>query len=108
MLMVVAGDVLIKGANVSLLHRSAVEQGRLYAVVRWSDPRGVADVDVSALLLGADGRVRSDEDFVFYNAPAGGDGAAARRGLGPARRLGRCPRCHGHRPGAVRHDLTSR
>jgi stress response protein SCP2 len=75
MLTIVASDVLTKGANVLLLHRSAMEQARLYAVVRWSDPRGVADVDVSALLLGADGRVRSDEDFVFYNAPAGGDGA---------------------------------
>lgn len=26
--------------------------------------------DVSALLLGADGRVRSDDDLVFYNHPA--------------------------------------
>ncbi len=29
-----------------------------------------ADLDVSALLLGADGKVRSDDDFVFYNQPA--------------------------------------
>jgi len=72
----VAHDVLSKGANVSLLHRSAVHEGRLHAVVRWSDRSGAAaDVDVAALLLGQDGRVRSDEDFVFYNAPTGGDGA---------------------------------
>jgi stress response protein SCP2 len=32
-------------------------------------------VDVSALLLGPDGRVRGDEDFVFYNAPTSADGA---------------------------------
>ncbi|WP_158228357.1 TerD family protein [Pseudonocardia sp. MH-G8] len=71
-----AQDVLSKGANVSLLHRSAVDEGRLHAVVRWSDPsEAAADVDVAALLLGQDGRVRSDEDFVFYNAPTGGDGA---------------------------------
>ncbi len=70
-----AHDVLTKGANVSLVHRSAVEESRLHAVVRWSDPSGAADVDVAALLLGPDGRVRSDEDFVFYNAPTGGDGA---------------------------------
>jgi stress response protein SCP2 len=70
----VASDVLTKGGNVALLHRSAVEQSRLQAVVRWSDPDG-AEVDVAALLLGPDGRVRSDEDFVFYNAPSGGDGA---------------------------------
>ena len=66
---------LPKGANVSLLQRSAIDEGRLQAVVRWSDPDGGIDVDVSALLLGPDGRVRSDADFVFYNAPAGGDGA---------------------------------
>ncbi|HEY0813494.1 MAG TPA: TerD family protein, partial [Pseudonocardia sp.] len=69
-----AGDVLTKGGNIALLHRSAVEQSRLQAVVRWSDPGG-AEVDVAALLLNPDGRVRSDEDFVFYNAPSGGGGA---------------------------------
>lgn len=66
---------LAKGANMSLLRCSQLEDGRLHAVVRWSDPSGTADVDVSALLLGADGRVRSDGDFVFYNSPAGGEGA---------------------------------
>ncbi|MYW04686.1 TerD family protein, partial [Streptomyces sp. SID3343] len=30
-----------------------------------------ASVDVSALLLAADGKVRSDADFVFYNQPSG-------------------------------------
>ncbi|MBW0116304.1 TerD family protein, partial [Pseudonocardia abyssalis] len=67
--------VLAKGANVSLLPRSADGEGRLQAVVRWSDPVGGTDVDVSALLLGSDGQVRSDEDFVFYNAPVAADGA---------------------------------
>lgn len=75
MLTGMAQDVLSKGANVSLLHRSAVEESRLQAVIRWSDPDGGADVDVAALLLGHDGRARSDEDFVFYNAPTGGGGA---------------------------------
>ncbi|WP_344327909.1 TerD family protein, partial [Streptomyces macrosporus] len=28
-------------------------------------------LDVSGLLLGADGKVRSDDDFVFYNQPTG-------------------------------------
>ncbi|MBN9107437.1 MAG: TerD family protein [Pseudonocardia sp.] len=70
-----ANGSLSKGANVALVHRSAVEQGRLHAVVRWSDPRGVADVDVAALLLGENGKVRHDEDFVFYNAPSSVDGA---------------------------------
>jgi len=47
----------------------------LHAVVRWSDHGASADVDVAALLLGSDGRVRSDEDFVFYNAPVAAEGA---------------------------------
>lgn len=75
MVSVVAHESLAKGANVSLLHRSAADESRLHAVISWSDPEGAADVDVAALLLGHDGRVRSDEDFVFYNAPRGGDGA---------------------------------
>jgi stress response protein SCP2 len=71
----VAHDVLSKGANVPLVHRSAADEGRLHAVVRWSDAGTAAEVDVAVLLLGPDGRVRSDQDFVFYNAPTGGDGA---------------------------------
>ncbi|MFC4942527.1 TerD family protein [Pseudonocardia sp. GCM10023141] len=70
-----AHDLLSKGANVSLVHRSSVEESRVHAVVRWSDPDGAADVDVSALLLGVDGRVRGDEDFIFFNAPTSVDGA---------------------------------
>lgn len=68
------GHVLRKGANVSLLSRRD-PSARLQAVVRWANPRGAADVDVAALLLSSDGRVRSDEDFVFYNSPSGGDGS---------------------------------
>ena len=30
---------------------------------------GVPDVDASALLLGSNGKVHSDDDFVFYNQP---------------------------------------
>ncbi|WP_405135171.1 AIM24 family protein [Nocardia sp. NBC_01388] len=42
-----------------------------------------ASVDVSALLLGADGRVRSDADFVFFNQPvAPGVTYVHRRGAG--------------------------
>ncbi|WP_433578289.1 AIM24 family protein [Nocardia brasiliensis] len=40
-----------------------------------------AGVDVSALLLGADGRVRSDADFVFFNQPVG-PGVTYRHGSG--------------------------
>lgn len=67
--------VLTKGANVSLRNRSGASGQQVQVVVKWSDPGGAAEVDVSALLLGSDGRVRSDADFVFYNAPSGGDGS---------------------------------
>ncbi|WP_433662197.1 AIM24 family protein [Nocardia sp. CA-128927] len=40
-----------------------------------------AGVDVSALLLGTDGRVRSDADFVFFNQPVG-PGVTYRHGSG--------------------------
>ncbi|GJF28622.1 hypothetical protein KNE206_13220 [Kitasatospora sp. NE20-6] len=55
--------VMAKGANIPLT-ATAVR-----AVLRWSATPGAPDVDVSALLVGADGRVRSDADFVFYNQP---------------------------------------
>ncbi|MEU4683175.1 TerD family protein [Streptomyces xinghaiensis] len=54
---------MLKGSNIPL-DASAVR-----AVLRWTPGPGVPDVDASALLLNADGRVRSDEDFVFYNQP---------------------------------------
>ncbi|MFD4529748.1 TerD family protein [Streptomyces sp. NPDC058470] len=54
---------MLKGSNVPL------EATAVRAVLRWAPGQGVPDVDASALLLGHDGRVRSDEDFVFYNQP---------------------------------------
>lgn len=54
---------MLKGSNVPL------DAMAVRAVLRWTPGSGVPDVDASALLLGPDGRVRSDEDFVFYNQP---------------------------------------
>ncbi|MDH6701832.1 TerD family protein [Streptomyces sp. MAA16] len=54
---------MLKGSNVPL------EATTVRAVLRWTPGQGVPDVDASALLLGPDGRVRADEDFVFYNQP---------------------------------------
>ncbi|MEV0008470.1 TerD family protein [Streptomyces sp. NPDC047973] len=54
---------MLKGSNVPL-NATAVR-----AVLRWTPGAGVPDVDASALLVGPDGRVRDDEDFVFYNQP---------------------------------------
>ncbi|MEV5504913.1 TerD family protein [Streptomyces orinoci] len=52
-----------KGSNIPLTARA------VRAVLRWTPGPGIPDVDASALLLAEDGRVRSDEDFVFYNQP---------------------------------------
>ncbi|PRH76395.1 TetR family transcriptional regulator, partial [Streptomyces solincola] len=52
-----------KGSNVPL------DAAAVRAVLCWTPGPGVPDVDASALLLGRGGRVRSDEDFVFYNQP---------------------------------------
>ncbi|MGW1814467.1 TerD family protein [Streptomyces sp. NPDC002125] len=54
---------MLKGSNVPL------DATAVRAVLRWTPGAGVPDVDASALLLGSSGRVRSDEDFVFYNQP---------------------------------------
>ncbi|MDV9187939.1 TerD family protein [Streptomyces sp. SR27] len=54
---------MLKGSNVPL------DTAAVRAVLRWTPGPGVPDVDASALLLGPAGRVRSDEDFVFYNQP---------------------------------------
>lgn len=66
---------LTKGANVSLADLGA----GLGALTVLLDSRGhdgaQVDADVSVLLLGADGRVRSSEDLVFYNQPIALDGA---------------------------------
>ncbi|MFI0910846.1 TerD family protein [Streptomyces abikoensis] len=54
---------MLKGSNIPL------DAPTVRAVLRWTPGPGIPDVDASALLLGDAGRVRSDEDFVFYNQP---------------------------------------
>ncbi|MGQ4491334.1 TerD domain-containing protein [Streptomyces sp. 372A] len=46
----------------------------------WRTGPGAPDVDASALLLTARGRVRSDDDFVFYNQPVHPHGAVRHEG----------------------------
>ncbi|MFF3516613.1 TerD family protein [Streptomyces sp. NPDC002573] len=60
---------MLKGSNVPL------KTAAVRAVLRWAPGQAAPDVDASALLLGPDGRVRSDEDFVFYNQPRHPSGA---------------------------------
>ncbi|CAL9437295.1 TerD family protein [Streptomyces sp. enrichment culture] len=54
---------MTKGSNIQL------ETTAVRAVLCWTPGTGVPDVDASALLLGTDGQVRTDDDFVFYNQP---------------------------------------
>ncbi|MGP3947425.1 TerD family protein [Streptomyces sp. 7N604] len=54
---------MLKGSNIPL------EATAVRVVLCWTPGPDVPDVDASALLLASDGRVRSDEDFVFYNQP---------------------------------------
>ncbi|MGW4703955.1 TerD family protein [Streptomyces sp. NPDC004285] len=69
---------IVKGGNLPV-------PGQVWriAVVRRAAGDGVPEVDASALLLDAEGRVRGDGDLVFYNQPAHASGAV--RLLGQAR-----------------------
>ncbi|MFI1974912.1 TerD family protein [Streptomyces wedmorensis] len=61
---------IVKGGNLPV-----PGQAWRVAVVRRAAGDGVPEVDASALLLDASGRVRGDGDLVFYNQPAHASGA---------------------------------
>ncbi|MFI7274040.1 VWA domain-containing protein [Streptomyces sp. NPDC049879] len=65
---------LAKGANIPVAATS------VRAVLSWADLPDAPDADASALLLTADGKVRGDDDFVFYNQPAHPSGAVRHAG----------------------------
>ncbi|MFI1187591.1 TerD family protein [Streptomyces californicus] len=73
---------MVKGANVGL---SALSEnvGSVVVGLGWSSATGEGDADVSVLLLDADGKVRSDADFCFYNNPVAGDGSVHLLGKTP-------------------------
>ncbi|MFC4469505.1 TerD family protein [Streptomyces xiangluensis] len=62
-----------KGSNVP------VPTAGLRVELGWSSGPGVPDADASALLL-VSGKVRSDDDFVFFNQPTHASGAVRREG----------------------------
>ncbi|PIM67929.1 stress response protein [Streptomyces sp. JV178] len=65
---------MAKGGNLPVAAKAVhVELG-------WSGRPGGPDADASALLLGTDGRVRDDGDFVFYNQPQHASGAVRHLG----------------------------
>lgn len=73
---------LSKGSNLSL---TKTDPGMRQAMVGlgW-DPRTTAgaafDLDASALLVGSSGKVRSNDDFIYYNQLAAKDGSVVHQG----------------------------
>lgn len=68
--------MLTKGQNLTL----PADVMQIDVVIGWTESE--IEVDASALLLDADGKVRSDADFVFYNQPESSDGSIRFLGTG--------------------------
>jgi len=76
------GVSLSKGGNVSL-SKSDPGLRRVLIGLGW-DPRATTgtdfDLDASLFMIGAGGRVRSDQDFIFYNNLRSSDGSVEHTG----------------------------
>lgn len=73
---------LKKGGNVSLEKEDPGIESVLVGLgwdARATDGQDF-DLDASCFMLGADGKVRSDQDFIFYNNLKSGDGAVIHTG----------------------------
>ncbi|TRW86215.1 TerD family protein [Mycolicibacterium sp. 018/SC-01/001] len=68
---------LSKGANIGLEEVFDGTNPRLVVVIETTATADSVAPDVSVVVLGEDGKVRSNDDFIFYNQPAGADGAVA-------------------------------
>ncbi|MGW6746264.1 TerD family protein [Streptomyces sp. NPDC055025] len=73
---------MVKGANVGLDALSE-DISSVVLSLAWRSATGDGDADVSLLLVGGDGKVRSDADFFFYNNPASADGSVQLLGKTP-------------------------
>jgi tellurium resistance protein TerD len=73
---------LSKGANISLT-KEAPSLNNANVGLGW-DARSTDgtdfDLDAAAFLIGADGKVRSDADFIFYNQPSDAAGSVVHKG----------------------------
>ncbi|WP_160161554.1 VWA domain-containing protein [Embleya hyalina] len=69
-------------AKISKGGNTPVPTAELRAVLTWR-AAGAPDVDASALLLNAAGKVRTEADFVFYNQPSDATGAVRHEGKRP-------------------------
>jgi stress response protein SCP2 len=88
---------MIKGSNVALTALSE-NAGSVIVSLGWGSPTGEGDADVSVLLLDANGKVRSDTDFYFYNNPVAADGSV--------QLLGKTPTADGNED-RISFDLTA-
>ncbi|WP_405015600.1 TerD family protein [Kitasatospora sp. NBC_01539] len=88
---------MVKGSNVGLAALGG-NTDSLVVSLGWNSPGGDGDADVSVLLLTADGKVRSNADFYFYNNPTAADGSVEL--------LGQTPTEHGTED-RIRLDLTA-
>ncbi|WAP58318.1 TerD family protein [Streptomyces sp. S465] len=88
---------MVKGANVALASLSE-NVGSVIVSLGWGSPTGEGDADVSVLLLEANGKVRSDTDFCFYNNPVAADGSV--------QLLGKTPTADGNED-RISFDLTA-
>src|SRR4051812_232897 len=70
---------MAKGGNVP------IAAAAVRAELSWAAGPGGPDVDCSALLLRADGRVGGDDDFVFFNQPRHPSGAVRHAGKAGAK-----------------------
>jgi len=73
---------LQKGGNVNLSKEAPTMTKMIVGLgwdVRATDGAGF-DLDASAFMLNASGKVRSDADFIFYNQPKSTDGSVAHSG----------------------------
>lgn len=68
---------MTKGSNIPLT------ASRLRADLVWDTTGGGPDVDASALLVTESGKVRSDDDFVFFNQPQHASGAVQKLAKAP-------------------------
>ncbi|MFD8450141.1 MULTISPECIES: TerD family protein [Streptomyces] len=73
---------MVKGSNIALSTLSD-SVGSVIVSLGWSSPTGEGDADVSVLLLGGQGKVRSDADFYFYNNAVAADGSVQLLGKAP-------------------------
>ncbi len=76
------GVSLSKGSNVSL-SKEAPGLSKILVGLGWdvrATDGSAFDLDASAFVTGADGKVRSDQDFIFYNNLRSGDGSIEHTG----------------------------